>query len=157
MGSVQVTAVYEYKPNGRPITTLGTEKTSTLLSVIPANGKAPFKLGPYVFPEPVTMYELKVQGQAGNLPRQDLVLQSSNDYSAGTWLYLRGEIKNTGSISAQYVKAIVTLYDPKGSVVGVLDTYTTPDAIPAGEYSNFQVMTDYWPNFDHFSVQIQAQ
>ena len=123
MASVEVTAIYEYKPNGRPIATLGTEKTSTLLDIIHPNGKVPFKLGPYVFSEPVTMYELKVQGQAGTLQRQDLVLQSSNSSSAGTWLYVRGEIKNTGSANAQYVKAVITLYDPKGSVISILSTF----------------------------------
>jgi hypothetical protein len=155
--SVKVTAVYEYKFSGKPIMTLGTESTTALLDVIPPDGKAPFKLGPYTFGRPITMYELKVQGQTGNLARQDLVLQSSNEYSVGSWLYLRGEIKNTGDKNAAYVKAIITLYDPKGSVVGVISTYTAPDTIAAGGYSTFAVTTNYWPNFDHYSIQIQAQ
>src|SRR5258708_9867856 len=103
ISSVKVTATYEYKFSGKPIVTLGTESTSALLDVIPPSGKAPFKLGPDTFAKPITMYELKVQGQAGTLSKQDVIIQSSNEYSVGSWLYLRGEINNTGNGNAQYV------------------------------------------------------
>jgi len=154
---VLVSAIYEYKPNGKPLVTLGTEQTTTLLDVIPAGGKAPFKLGPYFFGLPVTLYELKVQGQAGNPGRQDLALQSSNAYTSGAWLYVRGEIKNTGANSAQYVKAVVTLYDSEGKVVGVLAAYTNAGTIPPGGFSTFQASTNYWPGYDHFVIEIQGQ
>jgi hypothetical protein len=157
MSAVQVSAIYEYKFSGKPIMDLGSEQTTTALSVIPAKGKSPFILGPYTFPEPVTMYELKVQGQEGRLPRQDLVVQSSNDYSVGSWLYLRGEVRNTGTTNAQYVKAVFTLYDQYNHVIGVVQAYASPDSIPAGGFSTFAAATDYWPGFDHYALQVQGQ
>jgi len=161
MGNINITATYYYLRAGKPIA-LGTMDGTTLLDVIPAYGMAPFVIGPYVLTTnkagPVNTYDLHEESQAGTLPRQDLVLQQgANSYSAGSWLYVRGEILNKGTTDAKFVKAVITLYDQYGNVIGAMATYTNPSTIPAGGYAPFTVSTEYWPNFDHFTVQIQGQ
>ena len=162
MGNIKITATYYYQMAGKPVV-VGTKDGSTLLDVIPAYGKAPFVIGPFVVltnthTGPVTWYDLHEEGQAATLPRQDLVLQQgSNSYSAGSWLYVRGEILNQGKTDAKFVKAVITLYDQYDNVVGAMATYTNPGTIPAGGFAPFSISTEYWPNFDHFTVQIQGQ
>ncbi len=161
MGNINITATYYYLRAGKPVV-LGTMDGTTLLDVIPAYGMAPFVIGPYVLTTnkagPVNTYDLHEAGQAGTLPRQDLVLQQgANSYSASSWLYVRGEILNKGTTDAKFVKAVITLYDQYGNVIGAMATYTNPSTIPAGGYAPFTVSTEYWPNFDHFTVQIQGQ
>ena len=161
MGNINITATYYYLRAGKPVV-LGTMDGTTLLDVIPAYGMAPFVIGPYVLTTnkagPVNTYDLHEAGQAGTLPRQDLVLQQgANSYSASSWLYVRGEILNKGTTAAKFVKAVITLYDQYGNVIGAMATYTNPSTVPAGGYAPFTVSTEYWPNFDHFTVQIQGQ
>jgi len=161
MENIDITATYYYLRAGKPVV-LGTMDGTTLLDVIPAYGIAPFVIGPYVLTTnkagPVNTYDLHEAGQAGTLPRQDLVLQQgANSYSASSWLYVRGEILNKGTTDAKFVKAVITLYDQYGNVIGAMATYTNPSTVPAGGYAPFTVSTEYWPNFDHFTVQIQGQ
>ena len=159
-GNIKITATYYYQRNGKPIV-IGSMDGSTLLNVVPANGTAPFVIGPFLLTSnkngPVTWYDLQEEGQSGTLPRQDLVLQSSNSYSTGSWLYVRGSIQNTGSTDAKLVKAVVTLYNQYDVIIGAMSTYTNPNTIPAGGSAPFTVSTEYWPNFDHFTMQIQGQ
>jgi hypothetical protein len=162
MGNIKITATYYYQSAGRPVV-VGTKVGTTLLDVIPAYGTAPFVIGPFVVltnahTGPVTWYDLHEEGQAGTLPRQDLVVQTgANSYSAGSWLYVRGEILNPGKTNAKFVKVVITLYDPNGNIIGALSTYTNPSTIHAGGFAPFSASTEYWPNFDHFNVQIQGQ
>ena len=162
MGNIKITATYYYQSAGRPVV-VGTKVGTTLLDVIPAYGTAPFVIGPFVVltnahTGPVTWFDLHEEGQAGTLPRQDLVVQTgANSYSAGSWLYVRGEILNTGTTDAKFVKVVITLYDQNGNIIGALSTYTNPSTISAGGFAPFSVSTEYWPNFDHFSVQVQGQ
>ncbi len=156
MGSVDITAALYSKQSGK-MQQVGTEDGTTLLNVIPAKGKAPFLLGPYIMAQRVVMYDFQVKGQPASQPRQDLTEQSDNYYVAGDWLHLRGQVNNPGSSDASYVKVIVTLYDPSGNVVGAATTYTNPSDISAGGNAPFDVATEYFPNFDHYAIQIQAQ
>ncbi|MFZ1041886.1 MAG: FxLYD domain-containing protein [Anaerolineales bacterium] len=163
MGNIKITATYYYQSAGKPVV-VGTMEGSSLLDVIPAYGQAPFIVGPFVVltnthSGPVTWYDLHEEGQAtSTISRQDLVVQTgANSYSAGTWLYVRGEILNTGTTDAKFVKAVITLYDQNGNIIGALSTYTNPSTVPAGGFAPFSVSTEYWPNFDHFTVQVQGQ
>ncbi len=156
MGSIAITATLYSKQTGK-LATVGTENGTTLLNVIPAKGKAPFLLGPYIMAQRVVMYEFQVQGQASNLARQDLAVQSDNSYQAGDWLHIRGQVDNPSTTDAQYVKAIITLYDPSGNVVGAASTYTLPPSISAGGSAPFEIATEHFPNFDRYVIQIQAQ
>ena len=160
MGGIKITATYYYQRAGKPVV-LGTLDGSTMLQVIPAGGRAPFLIGPFVVTTtkagPVTWYDLQEQGQAAPLPRQDVAVSTANSYSTGSWLYVRGDVQNRGTTDAKFVKAVITLYDPAGNTVGAISTYTNPSTVSAGGSAPFTASTEYWPNFDHFSVQVQAQ
>ncbi|HUI88541.1 MAG TPA: FxLYD domain-containing protein [Anaerolineales bacterium] len=161
MGNIKITATYNYQRAGKPVV-LGTMNGSTMLDVVPSYGKAPFVIGPFVLTVknggPVSGYYLAVDGQSGVLPRQDLVVQpTTNSYSTGSWLYVRGEIQNKGTTDAKFVKAVITLYNPDGVIIGAISAYTNPSTISAGGYAPFSASTEYWPNFDHFTVQVQGQ
>ena len=160
MGDIKITVTYYYQPSSKLLVD-GTMDGSTLLDVIPAYSKAPFVIGPFSPTNkkggPVTWYDFHVDGQTATLPRQDLALTNSNSYSAGSWLYLRGDIQNTGTTDAKFVKAVITLYDSNNRIVGALSSYTDPSTIPAGVSAPFTASTEYWPNFDHFTVQVQGQ
>jgi hypothetical protein len=135
---------------------VGTTFTYTDLDVIPAGGKSPFELGTDKWTG-TTQYKVQVEGRAGGSSRQDLVISSHKSYKDGDWLHVQGEVKNTGTTPATFVKVIITLYDANGNVAGKLFTYTTLDTIPAGGTSPFDSGTDHWPNFDHYEIQVQGK
>jgi uncharacterized protein YceK len=161
MGNINILATYYYQRAGKPVV-VGTQNGSTMLSVIPANSKSPFVIGPFQMTTnkagPVTWYDLHETSQVSTLPRQDLVVQpTANSYSTGSWLYVRGEIQNKGTTDAKFVKAVITLYNQDGTIIGAISTYTNPSTIPGGGYAPFTASTEYWPGFDHFTVQVQGQ
>jgi hypothetical protein len=133
----------------------GTDFTYTELDVIPPGGKSPFETGTDNY-EGTTNYKLQVQGDKGTLGRQDLVISGDSSYEEYGWLHIRGEVKNTGSVAAQYVKIIATLYDADGNVVSMDFTYTELDTILPGESSPFETGTDHYPNFDQYELQVQG-
>jgi hypothetical protein len=160
MGSVEVTATFYNKRVGKPQTEVGMVSAFTLIDVIPPKGKAPFKIGPFT-DSPVKLYEVKavtVQGQATeSLPQQNLVVTYHDQYYEGQWLVIRGDVKNTGTTEAKFVKAVITLYDTRDRVVGVEYAYTDPDTIPAGGTASFETQTNLWGGFDHSEAQATGQ
>jgi hypothetical protein len=135
---------------------VGTDFTYTILDIIPPGGKAPFETGTNKW-EDTTNYKLQAEGRKGSLPRQDLVIRNHESYIDGNWLHVQGEVENTGTSDAEYVKLVITLYDISGNVVGVDFTYTTLSTIPAGGTSPFDSGTNHWPNFDHYEIQVQGR
>lgn len=134
---------------------VGTDFTFTELDVIPPGGKTPFETGTDQYQD-ITNYQLQVQGEPSELPRQDLVVLSHNHYEDNGWLHIRGEVQNTGSTPAEFVEVIVTLYDTNGNVVGTDFTFADLDTIPAGGVSPFETGTDHYPGFDHYELQVQG-
>lgn len=134
---------------------VGTDYTYTILEVIPPGGKSPFETGTDKW-EGTTNYKLQSEGSEGELSRQDIVIVSHESYQDGDWLHVRGEVKNTGTTQAEYVKLIVTLYNTDGKVVGTDYTYTSLDIVQPGETSPFETGTDHWPDFDHYEIQVQG-
>jgi len=137
-------------------TVVGTDFTYTELDVIPAGDKSPFQTGTDQW-QGATNYKLQAQGREGSLPRQDLAIQGDQSYTDGIWLHIRGEVVNTGSTPAEYVKIVATLYDAAGNVVGTDFTYTSLDMIPAGGSSPFETGTDHWPEFHHYELHVQGR
>jgi hypothetical protein len=135
---------------------VGTDFTYTELDIIPPGGKSPFVTGTDEWTG-VTTYKLQVQGREGTLGRQDLGILDHSSYQDGEWLHIRGQVQNTGTTPAEFVKLVVTFYNASGNVVSTDFTYTTLDTIPAGETSPFETGTDYWPNFDYYEIQVQGR
>ncbi len=135
---------------------VGVSFAYTLVDVIPSGSKSPFEISTSHW-EGATNYTLVVQGSEDVLPRQDLEISSHKSSQDGDYLTILGEVKNTGTTVAEFVRIIATLYDVDGKVVGVIMTYTSLDEIPAGESSPFEGSTSYFPNFDHYEIQVQGQ
>jgi len=134
----------------------GADRAFTALDVIPPGGRSPFETATDEWVG-TTHYELQVEGSPGDAPRQDLVILAHEHYVDGDWLHVQGEVQNTGSVPAESVQVVITLYDAGGNVVGMSDTFTTLDVIPPAETSPFQTGTDRWPDFDHYDIQVQGQ
>jgi hypothetical protein len=89
--------------------------------------------------------------------RQDVFVLSHNHHVDGSWLHVRGEVQNTGTTTADFVKIVVTLYDAARQVVGMDFTYTDLDTVPPGGIAPFETGTDHWLGFDHYDIQVQAE
>lgn len=135
---------------------VGVGFTYSTLDAIPAGGRSPFEIMLDHW-EGAESYALEVQGQAGELPRQDLTITNHYSSPSGDYLTIEGEVANQGTTPAEFVKVVVTLYDADGNVVGVAFTYTTLDEIAPGGTSPFEIMTDRRDGFDHYDIQVQGQ
>ena len=134
----------------------GTVFTYTLLDVIPPVGKSPFDLVTDQYAG-TTKYFIQVEGEVASLGRQDLVISNDKSSVEGSYLHIRGVVENKGSIYATDVKVIYTLYNRWGTVIGAGSTYTNSDTIPAGGSSQFDAVTDYDSNFDHYILKVQGE
>lgn len=135
----------------------GTGFTYTEIGVIPPGGKSPFHTATDDW-EGTTDYKLQLEwSEGGEVSRQDLEILSHESIIDGKLLRVRGEVKNTGDIPAEFVKLIITLYDAGGNVVGMGFTYTELGTIPAGGTSPFSTATDHWPGFDHYEIQVHGR
>ena len=134
---------------------VGSDFTYTELDVIPPGGKSPFETGTDQW-QGTTNYKLQAQGDPGPPPRRDILIKSHQSYVDGNWLHVRGEVENTGTTNAEFVKIVITLYDAAGTVIGADFTYTELDTLPPGGTSPFETGTDHWPGFDHYEIQVQA-
>jgi hypothetical protein len=105
----------------------------------------------------MTSYDLTVEGRRGELPRQDLIIRSHGSRVEGAILHLFGEIENTGVAPAEYVKAIITLYDGNGRVIGSEESYTTLDTVPPGGASAFSTSTSQWEGYSYYEIQVEGQ
>jgi hypothetical protein len=135
---------------------MGSDYTYTAIDVIPPGGKSPFQTGTDDW-EGTTNYKLQAQGREGSLPRQDIIIKSHKSKIDGKWLHIIGEVENTGTTDAEFVKIVVTLYDISNIVIGYDYTYTRLDIVPPGGTSPFETGTDHWEGFDHYEIQVQAR
>jgi hypothetical protein len=106
---------------------VGTGFTYSELDVIPPGGKSPFTIA---------------------------IDQYGKDDG---WLYIRGEVVNTGQSDAEWVKVVATLYDAQGNVVGAEYSYAELDVVPAGGRSPFEILLEQWEGFDSYLLQVQGQ
>jgi len=58
-------------------------------------------------------------------------------------MHVLGEIKNTGSLTARFTKAIATFYDANGTVVGEASSYTEPSDINSNQTAAFDIELIY--------------
>lgn len=119
-------------------------------------GKSPFRLV-IDHGEMVNQLNLKVQGQPGEMPGQDLTISSHRSSESGDYLTIQGEVTNNGDAPVEFVKIVITLYDTAGDVVGEDYTYTTLDQIAPGGASPFEISIRIGQDFDHYAIEVQGQ
>jgi hypothetical protein len=138
---------------------IGVKLTFTTPDVIFPGGKAPFDvitLRPSQW-QRIRKYELQVKGDlAQNLIDQRLVLLNQNSYIQNGFLYVTGEVHNTG-VSPALVKLIVTLYDVNRQVINTNWSYADLGIIPVDHTSPFQVKIAHTTDPNNFSYQIQIE
>lgn len=113
-----------------------------LLDIIPSGGKLPFSKA--IDARDAVKYELHLEAEAtdeaprGNL---EIVSQEIGEPKQG-YVWITGEVKNTGDTDAESVEVVAVLHDEEGSVVDAV-TAKIMEAIPAGATVPFKVMASY--------------
>lgn len=93
----------------------------------------------------VASYELSVSFTESDETKEQAleILSSSQSTDVFDYLHVTGEIKNTGTTTADDVIVIATFYDSTGTVVGRDWEWTSPSDLPAGETGTFDVELIY--------------
>jgi hypothetical protein len=138
---------------------IGTKLTFTTPDVIFPGSKAPFDvitLRPSQW-ERIREYKLQVKGDvAEDLLNQNLVLLNQDSRIQDGFLYVTGEVQNTGETPA-LVKLIVTLYDAGHNVINTNWSYANLGIIPVDQTSPFEVKVVHTTDPNNFSYQIQIE
>jgi hypothetical protein len=71
------------------------------------------------------------------------ILSNSSTIDGRGHMHVLGEIKNTGSLTARFTKAIATFYDANGTVVGEASSYTEPSDISPNQTAAFDIELTY--------------
>jgi hypothetical protein len=138
---------------------ISTKITFTAPDVIYPGGKAPFDI--------ITLrksqwsrlanYELQIKGElAEDLIQQELTLLNQNSYIQDGYLYVTGEVQNTGETPA-LVKLIVTLYDANLQVVNTDWSYADLGIIRADDISPFEVKVRHRADPENYNYRIQIE
>jgi hypothetical protein len=138
---------------------IGTKLTFTAPDTIFPSGKAPFDIITLRRAQwqKINDYQLQVKGDpAATLLPQNLVLLNQSSRIQGDFLYVAGEVQNTGSTPA-LVKLIITLYDTSFNVVNTDWGYANGGVIPANETSAFEVRIAHQTDRNNYHYRIQIQ
>lgn len=136
---VQITATF-YDVNN---VVVGTKFSYAYIEVLEAGRKSPFTitLGDAGQSAKVHNYSLGISSfeQTSSKPSY-LQISSMNQYTdSNRDLHLVGEIKNSGSQIARYVRIAATFYGGEGEVVGATATYSDPKDIAPEKKATFDV------------------
>ncbi len=73
------------------------------------------------------------------------------------WYEIVGQARNDGSVNAEYVQIVGTLYQTNGKVLGCDFTYTNADVLTPGQVSTWKMLFLYAPNGSVQDYRLQAQ
>lgn len=118
--------------------------TFTRANYLPPDQKAPFDLleTDKAKSAKTASYTLVLDfQQATTSPQNVLTIQntSASTDSRG-YLTIVGEVKNNGAQVSNYTEIIATFYDSTGKVIHVDFTFTSPNAVPAGQTYGFKLI-----------------
>lgn len=126
--------------------------------------KAPFGVLAGVEGTKVNSYKVELMDltmSADNLPiGLEIVSSSAEVKTAYQSVMLNGQVKNSGTQTANYVKVIVTLYDGPsgtGNVVGAASASTDPSSLNSGQTGTFQTGIPVGSGKSYVSYVITAQ
>lgn len=136
---VKIIATY-YNSSG---VVVAVDFTYTELDVIHPNQKSPFKI--ILIDEQqvakVDHYSLSTSySYADELPAKLKILSNSSYIGSSGYLYVVGEIENTGNETANFTKVTATFYALNGTVVATDFTYTEPYDIAPSQKAPFQII-----------------
>ena len=129
--------------------------TYTKLDVIPPSQRACYHI---IVDNPVnwTYYELEGTYLVGGVYAPSLVAPTvSTGYDAFGVPEMLGQIRNDGSGKAKFVKAVGTLFNAGGQVIGCDSAYVSSTDLNPGQTSSFRI--GFWPHtyppIDSFLLQ----
>ncbi len=142
---------------------VGTTFTYTEHDILIPQQKSPFKtnIASSDFTGTPTNYTLQLTYSAtNNNPYNGLEILSNSDSTDSIgWNHIVGEVKNTGSQTANYVKLIVTYYDSGGDVVGTTFTFTDPLTLTSDQTAPFETnmdLDDTAGSISSYLIQVEA-
>lgn len=129
--------------------------SSALLDLLVPGQRTPFVI---VWDEPGDWkrYSLRVTGRATtNRPGEGVsVLYSYARLDDAGLYHVFGRVRNDGTMSAYYVKVVISLYDSLGKMSNANFTYTEPSRIAPGMTASFDCTFDYYPYRAEYLVQL---
>jgi hypothetical protein len=72
------------------------------------------------------------------------VLNTQSYFDSSDRYHVVGEIRNQYSESRNFIRAVVTIYDAQGKVIGADYTYTNPDNLNPGQTASFDAVVYSW-------------
>lgn len=139
-------------------TVIGTNFTYTELDIIMPNNAAPFEISSY--PDKIKPASYKLDGEYNTTGEQPFTGLSIKSYSASIddmgYYKIVGEVKNTSTMSAEFVKIIATYYNSSEEVLGTAFTYTDIDLVEAGGTAPFE-LSSYPRKIKPASYNLQVQ
>ena len=117
--------------------TLEYKTGSTLLKVIPGNGKAPFSISSTKSDPAIENVQTKLAGFTSSSPRQQALSITPGHLQISSQLSLSGTIKNTGTAVSSGTKIYLISYDAFQRVVSVANA--EPIDIGPGTTSSFSI------------------
>jgi hypothetical protein len=152
---VKITATFYDSANN----VIATGFTFTGIDVLVPQQKSPFDVSSYPSQDLVVdHYKVVVSDYSSttNQPYRSLVAQGVTTSAEFGYYQIKGEVKNTGTRTATYVKLVVTYYNAEGKVIGIAFTFTNPIDIDAGQTAQFDC-SSYPLEILPASYQLQVQ
>lgn len=140
---------------------IGTKLTFTAPNVIFPGGRAPFDIIALRRSQwqQIKTYRLQVKGDVSqSLLKENLVLLNQTSYIEDGFLYVEGEVQNTGN-TPTLVKLVITLYDADRNVINTNWGYADAGILLANHTSSFEVKINHQtdPNNYHYTIQIEEE
>jgi len=138
---------------------IATGFTFTQIDILVPQQKSPFDVSSYPSKNlAVDHYKVVISDYSSttNQPYRNLVAQGVTTSVEYGYYHIRGEVRNTGTQRATYVKIVVTYYNAEGKVIGTAFTFTDPSDIDAGQTAPFDC-SSYPLEILPASYQLQVQ
>jgi len=139
-------------------TVIGTAFTYTELDIILPNEAAPFQISSY--PDKIQPASCKLSSDYSATTEQPFAGLSIKSHSASIddmgYHKIVGEVENTSTVPAEFVKIIATYYNSSEDVIGTAFTYTDIDVIESGGTAPFE-LSSYPREIKPASYKLQVQ
>ena len=138
-------------------TVIGTNFTYTELDIIVPNDISPFEISSYPDKIQPASYKLDVEySTTSEQPFTGLRIKSHSVSTSREYYEIVGEVKNTSSMPAEFVRIVVTFRNSKGAVIGTDFTYADIDIVQAGSTAPFE-LSSYPRKISPASYDLQVQ
>jgi hypothetical protein len=129
--------------------------------LIPSGEVSPFELVFLELPPAWQDYQILLQGGKAEYVERchefEVVSQDLERLGSGT-SEIKGEIKNTGTQTCEYIHISAAFYDAGGNLVGVGSSYARRDQVEPGETSRFELLhyDSGLGKIDHFELWVEG-